>query len=144
MCCFAPIAIYLYIRHVADGQRQHETTQHYGIGTGMAINIILNLVLIPKFQVVGSAFSSLTTQLLTSGAQVIMVQLLFRFKINYKLLTSLGIFVILTILINYYISGQHGSWVSHIALGIAASICLAFIFKLISIRNLIYIVKYGE
>ena len=143
MCCFVPIAsTYIFgTLLTANGSMKQLNIM---AGTGMAVNIILNLILIPRHQVVGSAFSSLTTQLLTSAAQVLMVQLLFRFKINYKLLGSLGMFVILTILINYYISSAHGNWVSHLVLGVAASIGLAFIFKLISIRNLIYIVKYGE
>src|ERR1035437_1195422 len=56
---------------------------------GMLINISLNLFLIPHFKATGCASASLATQFLTGTAQVIMVQRILKFNINYRFIFSL-------------------------------------------------------
>lgn len=143
MCCFVPIACtYIYgTLLTANGSLLQLNIM---ASTGMIINILLNLILIPKMQVYGSAISSLTTQVLTALAQILMVQILFRFKINYRLLGSLVIFVCGTIAINHLVSGIDIGWVSRFIISASACFSLAFLLRLISIRNLINIVKFGE
>jgi len=46
-------------------------------GLGIVVNILLNVVLIPKFQAQGTAWASLTTQGLTAAVQVVMANRLF-------------------------------------------------------------------
>ncbi len=143
MCCFVPISsTYIFgTLLTANGSLKQLNIM---ASTGMIINILLNLFLIPKMQVYGSAISSLSTQLLTAFAQVLMVQYLFRFKINYRFLGSLMIFVISTVAINYFVSDLNMGWISRFVIGASSCFALAFSLRLISIRNLIHIVKYGE
>jgi O-antigen/teichoic acid export membrane protein len=111
---------------------------------GMILNISLNLVLIPRLQVFGSAVSSLTTQAITALAQILMVQYLFRFRVNYKLLGSLAVFITFAIVSNILISRLQTGWQLRFAMAAGASFALAFALRLISIKNLIHIVKYEE
>ncbi|MCX6273923.1 MAG: oligosaccharide flippase family protein [Bacteroidetes bacterium] len=143
MCCFVPIATtYIFgTLLTANGSLKQLNIM---ASTGMIINILLNLFLIPRMQVYGSAISSLSTQFLTAFAQVLMVQYLFRFKINYRLLGSLLLFVICAITINYFGSGLQIGWVARFFICSSLCFALAFLLRLISIRNLIHIVKYGE
>jgi len=143
MCCFVPIAsTYIFgTLLTANGSLKQLNIM---ASTGMIINILLNLFLIPRMQVYGSAISSLSTQFLTAFAQVLMVQYLFRFKINYRLLGSLLLFVICSITINYFGSALHIGWISRFFLCSSFCFAIAFLLRLISIRNLIHIVKYGE
>ena len=143
MCCFVPIAsTYIFgTLLTANGSLKQLNIM---ASTGMIINILLNLFLIPRLQVYGSAISSLSTQLLTALAQVLMVQYLFRFKINYRLLGSLLLFVICAITINYFGSGLQIGWIARFLICSGSCFGLAFLLRLISIRNLIHIVKYGE
>ncbi|CAN5402988.1 flippase [soil metagenome] len=143
MCCFVPIAsTYIFgTLLTANGSLKQLNIMAC---TGMIINILLNLFLIPRLEVFGSAVSSLTTQLLTAAAQVMMVQYLFRFRINYRLLVALLFFFISTIGINYMVSMLSFSWLPRFVISAAACFGLAFLLRLISIRNLIHIVKYGE
>jgi O-antigen/teichoic acid export membrane protein len=143
MSCFVPIAsVYIFgTLLTANGSMKQ---LNIIAGCGMVINIVMNLFLIPKMHVYGSAISSLTTQLLTSGAQVLMVQYIFRFRVNYKLLAQLALFILTTLLINSYASNLHIGWISRFVIAAGGSFAVAFALKLISIRNLIHIVKYEE
>ncbi|MEO8088616.1 MAG: polysaccharide biosynthesis C-terminal domain-containing protein, partial [Bacteroidota bacterium] len=110
----------------------------------MVINILLNLYLIPRMEVFGSAVSSLTTQVLTGLAQVIMVQYIFRFRFNYRLLGALLLFLLSAIAINYYAYQLQMDWLLRFVISASCCFGLAFLLRLISIRNLIHIVKYEE
>jgi len=48
--------------------------------SGMVLNVILNLILIPRLQAYGSAYASLSTQLFTGAAQLILALVIFRLK----------------------------------------------------------------
>lgn len=111
--------------------------------SGMFINIVLNFILIPTERAAGSSFSSLTTQFLTALSQVIMVQYLFKFKINYRFLFSLVVFAGAVGGIELYSKNLSSNWV--ISFTVATSVCflLAFTARLISIRSLIQIIKHG-
>jgi len=65
--------------------------------SGMVMNIVLNFILIPKYQVVGSALASLITQVFTSLAQFILAYKIFSFKVNIKLIAQF-IFYILALI----------------------------------------------
>jgi O-antigen/teichoic acid export membrane protein len=143
MSCFIPIAsTYIFGTLLTANGNLKELNIMASIG--MAINIILNLILIPKMQVIGSAYSSLTTQLLTSLAQVFMVQHIFRFKINYRLLSSLFAFIVFVILINYFSMHLHLNWVARFIIAAGGSFAIAFAFRLISIKNLFRILREEE
>ena len=56
---------------------------------GMIINVSLNLILIPKYQAFGSAYASLTTQIITAFAQIILATIVFKLKPNYVFIGKL-------------------------------------------------------
>lgn len=65
--------------------------------SGMVGNIILNLILIPKYMVLGAALASLITQVFTSSIQFILVVINFKFKINWGLILRFVIYLLLLI-----------------------------------------------
>ena len=67
---------------------------------GFLINLVLNIVLVPRMLAVGSAIAALSTQLFMATVQVIMAQRTFKFKINYHYLLTLFIFFIGVITMN--------------------------------------------
>jgi O-antigen/teichoic acid export membrane protein len=143
MSCFVPIAAtYIFgTLLTANGSMKQLNIM---ASFGMAINIVMNLFLIPKMQVFGSAISSLTTQLLTALAQIVMVQHLFRFHINYRLLGLFALFIVSVIVINYYAFQLPMGWIGRFLIAVGGGFALAFALHLISIRNLIHIIKYEE
>lgn len=71
-------------------------------GCGMVLNLSLNFILIPKLQAIGSAYASLTTQTITSLAQVLLAAWIFKFKINIRYLLRLLVFVGVVITASYF------------------------------------------
>ena len=111
---------------------------------GMVLNIALNLYLIPSFMSLGSAYASLATQITTAIIQVIIVQSIFKFKINYSFLAKFFGFIIGVILLGYGFNNYTTNWIFGILLFIFSSTLFAISIKLISIKSLIQIVKNDD
>jgi O-antigen/teichoic acid export membrane protein len=101
---------------------------------GMLINFFLNLILVPHFMALGSAWSSLITQFVTAIIQVILAQRIFRFKPDYQYLGSLFLFVSGVFLINYFSKNFTGQWIINFLIMCAGSLALATILKLFNIK----------
>jgi O-antigen/teichoic acid export membrane protein len=147
MCCFVAIATnYIFgTLLTANGNLLHLNAL---AGCCMVINISLNMFLIPHFQAVGSAYVSLATQIIMAVAQVLIVQKIFRFRVNYRLLITLGVFVIGVIGINmlskmFGFHEDHHRWVVNFLLMSGASVCWAFLIRQISIKSMFRMMKYG-
>ena len=106
---------------------------------GMVINISLNLFLIPRFKATGCASASLTTQILTGLAQVIMVQRIFKFRVNIKFLLSLLTFVVGICFIYKFSHLLSPNWKVCFAAAVTATFAFAFVIRLISIKNIQHI-----
>ena len=107
----------------------------------MLLNFTLNLILIPRFQAYGSAYASLSTQLFTGGAQLILALSVFKLKpgISYvfRLLVFTGVVIVLA-----GITHNMVNWVYGYFLMIAGSLIFAFLIRLISIKDMYKIILY--
>jgi len=109
--------------------------------TGMVLNISLNLILIPRLEAVGSAYSSIITQFLSAIVQVIFAQKVFRFKIDYKFLLSILGFAIGVIVINIF--SKHfieNNWIYNFAGMVMMSVVLASFLKLLNFKSLLNLI----
>ena len=111
--------------------------------SGMTLNILLNLFLIPHFFATGSAFASFITQFTTSIIQVIIVQHIFKFKVNFRFLFSLVIFVAGVFVVGYLSRQFNYSWTINIMIMVALSGLLAMALRIISFRKMFEIIKNG-
>lgn len=102
---------------------------------GMLVNVILNLVLIPRYQAFGSAYASLFTQIVTAGAQVILATIVFKLKPNYWFLLRLFAFVS-TAVILAEVSLQFNNWFYGYSFLIITSVLFAFVLGLFNILDL--------
>lgn len=103
---------------------------------GMVVNILLNLILIPKFMAMGSAVASLVTQTFTAVAQVLIAKKLFNFKINYKFILSLFLFSAVICGIGIFSKYFFSNWLLGIATLVIAGIIIAFATRLINLKAL--------
>lgn len=112
--------------------------------SGMVINVILNLILIPDFKASGSAVSSLITQFVTAVFQVLLVQYLFKFKINYRFLLSLACFIVGVVLINivslrvYYTAHN---WMFNFGSMVILCFIYAFALRILSVKSIYNILQ---
>lgn len=103
---------------------------------GMVINILLNLILIPKFMALGSAVASLITQTFTAIAQVLIAKKLFKFKANYKFIFSLIFFSLAVCGIGVFSKYFFTNWLIGILILVVAGIVIAFTTRLINLKAL--------
>jgi O-antigen/teichoic acid export membrane protein len=63
--------------------------------SGMILNIVLNLILIPKYFVLGSALASLITQIFTSIVQLFISVVHFKFKPDWTLILQFSVYILM-------------------------------------------------
>jgi len=103
------------------------------------VNIILNLILIPRYQAYGSAYASMVTQLLTGGSQLFIAMYIFKMRPGIKYILRIIIFIIIVV-ITGLLSQNTGNWISGLAIFGSVSLLAAFILNLINLKNLFEIV----
>lgn len=142
MSCFLPIST-TYVFGTLLTANGNLKQLNIVAASGMVINVVLNLILIPKLEARGSAISSLITQMLTAAVQLILVQYLFKFKVNKKLLLQFFVFIVSVIIINFISMQLPFIWFVKFILMTASCVFSAFVIRLISIKSIYRIVKFG-
>jgi O-antigen/teichoic acid export membrane protein len=116
--------------------------QNFAAVGGILVNVVLNLVLIPKYFAMGSAISSLVTQMLTGLLQVYICYKVFKFKVNRRLLTSLFLFIGGLFFINYFTLNLTGQWMVNFVIMLTFSGLLAFVTGMVNPKSVLRFVKY--
>lgn len=110
--------------------------------SGITVNLLLNLILIPKFHAVGSAVASVFTQFITAIIQVLIVQKVFKFKVNKRLLIALVFFIFGVAAINYLTLHLTTNWYLNFGIMTAASGLWAFVTGMLNIKSVLRFIKY--
>lgn len=110
---------------------------------GFAVNITLNIILIPRYQAVGAAMASLTTQLLVPAIQVFVVRKMFGFKMLPKMMLTLLLFAIGAVSIGYGSTLLHYNWLISFAVMLAACGIWALITGVVNIKSILSMAKVG-
>jgi len=109
--------------------------------SAMIINITLNYILIPHFQALGSAISSLTTQTLTALIQILIANQVFSIKPNWKFISMLIVFSAGIVGVGILVKYTFDSWfLGFLLIGIVGIIA-AFALKLIDFKGIYHIIK---
>jgi O-antigen/teichoic acid export membrane protein len=118
--------------------------------SGMIFNVGMNYLFIKHFQMEarGTAISSLATQVLTAVAQVLIVQRWFKFRVNWRLLTTLvvytaGVITIAQVCHTYLMQPGKSGWILGFIVMTGTSLAWAFATRLISVKGMFRIMKYG-
>lgn len=142
MACFIPISTtYIFgTLLTANGNLKELNIMAAG---GMAVNITLNLFLIPQFSSFGSAMASLITQGVSAIVQVLIVQRAFKFKVNKRLLITLFMYGIGVFGINYFSRMLTDDWMMNFAIMLISCGLWAFISGLITVKGIFRVFKYS-
>lgn len=111
---------------------------------GVIINIVLNLILIPKYYALGAAIASLITQSFTAIIQIIIAKRIFGFNINIKRIITLALFVTGIFVISRFSLNLDFYWGYKFVGIIVFSLILAFVFRLINLRILFDLLINGD
>jgi O-antigen/teichoic acid export membrane protein len=109
--------------------------------SGILINLILNFILIPKFEALGSAIASLITQFLTGFYQVYLSYKVFKFKINKRLILALFLFIIGLFFANYFTLNLTKQWMVNFVIMLIFSGLLALVTGVINPKSLLRLIK---
>ncbi|PJA07276.1 MAG: hypothetical protein COX70_07480, partial [Flavobacteriales bacterium CG_4_10_14_0_2_um_filter_32_8] len=138
MFCFVAICSTYIFGTLLTANGNLKVLNKLAIG-GVLLNFVLNLILIPKYQAIGSAVASLITQFIIVFLQIIIVKNVFKFKVNYKLLGSLILYILFVFfvfkIINSYVSG----FIFQLTLAISLAILFGVIVRLINIKKMVQI-----
>mgnify|MGYP002397506567 CR=1 FL=1 len=111
---------------------------------GMVLNIILNFILIPKYQALGSAIASIFTQTLIAGIQIFISYRIFGFRINFSLIFKFISFFLLVVIIGYTMRYTDLKWIYQFSITIIGGFVFAALIKLFTFNGLYKILKYDE
>lgn len=111
---------------------------------GFVLNIVLNLILIPRLYSVGSATAAIITQAFTAISQIIISLYIFRFKLSFKKLFPFVSFTIILVVYGIFSSHLTDNWIINMLLYAVFGAITAFIFRIFSIKDFYRILKYDD
>ena len=109
--------------------------------SGMVFNIVLNLILIPRFYAYGSAYASLVTQFFAATTQVFLTLVIFQLKINFRIIFLLLMFIGVVAVLGS-LSKNIENWVTGYLAMISVSVLFAFLLKLFNLKDLYQIIRF--
>lgn len=143
MACFIPVSS-SYIFGTLLTANGNLRSLNIMAASGMLLNITLNIFLIPEMKAYGSAISSFITQGLTSLVQILIVQYIFKFRVNWQMFLKFAIFIAGMLVTGYYSRLIHPNWMVCFTAMVTIYFGIALATGIISIKALYHIVKYGE
>ncbi len=110
----------------------------------LAINVLLNLLLIRKSGVMGAAVASLITQLFASLFQVVLAVRIFHLKPNVTLLAGMAVFSAVVFFSGWLFHRLDISWILSLSLYVLVSLSLSLTARLIDLGSLKRILLESE
>ena len=105
--------------------------------SGVVINILLNLIVIPRFQSVGAASTSLCVQAVTAIAQYLICEKIFHLKLGWRYWCHLILFMASVTLCTWLTKTLHLSWYYTFGIGFVINVGLIFLTKLLSLKEIL-------
>lgn len=145
MSCFTGVCLTCIFGTLLTASGNLKRQNYVALGA-IAINVILNFLLIPKFHAMGSAISSLVTQMVAGLLQVYLCYKIFHFHVNKRLLRSVFLFIAGLFFINYFtwdLLGKGGNtWMFNFVIMLIFSGLLAFVTGMVSHKSVLRFIKY--
>ena len=113
-------------------------------GSALFMNIVLNLILIPKYQAYGAAVSSLITQTFMAITQILVAIKKFRFRTDWGLLIRLGSFTGVIFIFGWFLRTYIQNWFAGALILTGISILCAFFIGLLNLKDLYRIVRFED
>ncbi len=110
--------------------------------SSLLISVVLNVILVPTHQAVGSAIANLSAFSFSAIAQLFVIRKTFDFNVNYKYIAGLIGFVIFSSLVTYFSTFYDSvNWLYRVGVVIVLSLGVAMLFRLLNVKELIHAVK---
>lgn len=110
-------------------------------GITVVLNVVLNLILIPRFQAAGAAWASVISQGFYAIVQIFIAVRIVHLSYRPDLLIRLFAFTVLLVAISWLVANQMTNWIPAFILALASALALAFALRLIRVREIAAILK---
>ncbi len=109
---------------------------------GMVFNIVFNIIFIPRYGALGAAVVSVITQFLTGIIQIVLSIKYFKFNIPWKEIVKMLIFILVNVFLFIFLKEKICSnWIWSVLVLCVVGYIFAFVIRLITIRDIITILK---
>ncbi len=108
----------------------------------MALNLGLNLLLIPRYKALGAAIASVSSQGFYAVGQIILSTVIFRLRPKWRLIIRLFIFAAVMLVAGWQISLHLQSWWQGFFILIVLAIGLTWLLGIVTPKGLYSIVRY--
>ena len=112
--------------------------------SGVIVNILLNLFVIPRFYSVGAACTSLCVQFLTAFAQYLLSEKIFKLRLGTGYWLHLLLFLGSVALCTYLIKMLQINWIYSFLIAFAVNTGLIFVTRLLSLKQILSLVIPAE
>jgi len=141
MNCFTAMSLTYIFGALLTASGKLKQYNYMAVG-GIILNVILNLILIPKYHAMGSAISSVCTQFAMGLAQVWLCWRFFDLRVNKRLILALFLFIIGLVLVNYFTLNFTKQWMINFVIMLIFSGLLAFVTGMINPKSVVRFLKY--
>jgi len=108
---------------------------------GVVFNLILNFIFIPTLQSYGAALATLITQAAIAILQLIYVQYIFKFKVNYGLIFSVFLTIIVAIYIGIILKNNDWFWFVEFLLLSVTIFIVTLLLRVITPKRLVEVLE---
>ncbi len=108
----------------------------------VALNLTLNLLLIPRYKALGAAMASVTSQGFYAIGQIVLTSLMFRLKPDFRLIFRFLIFITVMLLAGWQISMLITVWWHGFFLLCLISLVLTWLLGIVTPKAIYYIIRY--
>lgn len=112
--------------------------------SGVIVNILLNLFVIPRFYSVGAACTSLCVQFLTAFAQYLLSEKIFKLRLGTGYWLHLLLFLGSVALCTYLIKMLQINWIYSFLIAFAVNTGLIFVTRLLSLKQILSLMIPAE
>ena len=106
----------------------------------LVVNIAVNLLLIPHYHEVGSAWASLIAQCFVALSQMVSAFIIFRFKVNWIAVLKLLVYVCVVIVLNILLFKSNLNWLWHISIVGIVMVVTLFVLRLFRMKDMIALI----
>ncbi|MDD2279701.1 MAG: oligosaccharide flippase family protein [Bacteroidales bacterium] len=104
---------------------------------GVTLNIVLNLILIPRYTIIGAAVSSLVTQFSMAILQVLLSCKVFQVQLNLRSVLQFSGFIIIAIVVTFSILMESSNWAVGFIGTLAALSILSILMRIVRIKEIV-------
>ena len=104
---------------------------------GVVINILLNLIVIPRFKAVGAACTSLSVQAVTAFMQYLLAKRILKLEIRGRYWIHVVVFLAIVALVTFLVKQLNINWMTGFVIAFAVNCAAIFLTRLLSLKEII-------